>query len=621
MNYDNSRPTVTVNQATAQADPTNALTINFTVVFSETVGDFDASDVTIGGTAGAATAVLTPAGTDGKTYTVAVTGMTQTGTVTLTVPAGVAHDQVGNPNVASTSTDNTVNYDITPPTVTINQATSQADPTAAATINFTVVFSEKVTGFVTGDLLVGGTAGATTATVTPTGTGGTTYNVAITGMTQTGTVIVSVPAGVAQDQVGYYNAASTSTDNTVAYDVTSPTVTINQAANQLDPAGGTTVYFTAVFSKKVSDFTGADVTITGTAGGTTATVTPVGNDGTTYNVAITGMTQDGTVVVSLGPGVAHDLAGNPNIASTSTDNSVTVHVTSPTVTIDQANYERPTSATPINFTIVFGELVSDFTSEDVTVTYSRPGTLVAIVTGSGKTYNVAVSGMTGDGTVTASIAAGVAHDAYGNSNVASTSTVKNGYADNIVEYLIPPERRQRGGGRGRVDEWHPRIERTAQDYLGRIESLHHRLADDDHRRKKSRPDQRPLRRTVFLLPDRNDGRRRSHVYDSVNRPAGRCHQQDGHVQRGGVRPADDCQGRSGRGRREKRRSRPEREAQNHLGRVEHRRQHHLADHDRQRTRHYADQRPLRRIVLLLPDRNLGGRLSLLHHPFDRFDGR
>ena len=173
---------------------------------------------------------VTPVGTDGKTYTVAVTGMTQTGTVTLTVPAGVAHDQVGNPNVASTSTDNTVTYDITPPTVTINQATSQADPTAAATINFTVVFSEKVTGFVTGDVMVGGTAGATTATVTPTGTGGTTYNVAITGMTQTGTVIVSVPAGVAQDQVGYYNAASTSTDNTVAYDVTSPTVTINQAA-------------------------------------------------------------------------------------------------------------------------------------------------------------------------------------------------------------------------------------------------------------------------------------------------------------------------------------------------------------------------------------------------------
>ena len=58
------------------------------------------------------------------------------------------------------------------------------------------------------------------------------------------------------------------------------------------------------------------------------------------------------------------------------------------------------------------------------------------VTGSGTTYNVAVSGMMGDSTVTANIAAGLAHDQYGNPNTASTSTVVNGYADNVVEYLI-----------------------------------------------------------------------------------------------------------------------------------------------------------------------------------------
>ena len=315
VTYDGSRPTVTVDQATGQADPTKGSPIDFTVAFSEKVSDFDASDVTIGGTAGATTAVVSPVGVDGKMYTVAVSGMTKDGTVTLTVDAGVAHDAVGNPNLASTSTDNSVTYDTTPPTVTIDQATSQADPTNAATISFTVVFSETVTGFGTGDVTITGTAGATTATVTPTGTDGTTYNVAITGMTQSGTVIVSVPAGVAQDLVGYYNDASSSTDSVVTYDITSPTVTINQATspNQHDPAGGPTVYFTAVFSKPVADFTGAGVTITGTAGGTTATVTqPAGNtDGMTYTVAITGMAQDGTVIVSLGPGVAHDAPAIP----------------------------------------------------------------------------------------------------------------------------------------------------------------------------------------------------------------------------------------------------------------------------------------------------------------------
>ena len=70
--------------------------------------------------------------------------MTGNGTVIASVAAGVAHDAAGNANTASTSTDNSVTYDATAPTVTINQAAGQADPTNALPINFTVVFSEAV---------------------------------------------------------------------------------------------------------------------------------------------------------------------------------------------------------------------------------------------------------------------------------------------------------------------------------------------------------------------------------------------------------------------------------------------------------------------------------------------
>ena len=69
------------------------------------------------------------------------------GTVIASIAAGVAQDAAGNANTASTSTDNTVTYDVTAPTVTINQAAGQADPTNASPINFTVVFSEPVTDF------------------------------------------------------------------------------------------------------------------------------------------------------------------------------------------------------------------------------------------------------------------------------------------------------------------------------------------------------------------------------------------------------------------------------------------------------------------------------------------
>ena len=76
--------------------------------------------------------------------------MTGSGTVIASIAAGVAQDAAGNPNIASTSTDNTVTYDVTPPTVTINQAAAQADPTNASPINFTVVFSEPVTALPAG---------------------------------------------------------------------------------------------------------------------------------------------------------------------------------------------------------------------------------------------------------------------------------------------------------------------------------------------------------------------------------------------------------------------------------------------------------------------------------------
>jgi len=56
-------------------------------------------------------------------------------------------------------------------------------------------------------------------------------------------------------------------------------------------------------------------------------VTPVGSDGTTYNVAVSGMTKSGTVLASIAAGTAQDAHGVGNDASTSTDNSVTFDIT------------------------------------------------------------------------------------------------------------------------------------------------------------------------------------------------------------------------------------------------------------------------------------------------------
>ncbi len=107
------------------------------------------------------------------------------------------------------------------PTVIINQSSTQADPTNASPVLFTVVFSEDVTGFDSADVILTGTSGATIATVSG---GPVTYEVAIGGLGDNGTVIASVRAGAAVNSIGRGNLASTSSDNQVVYDAPPPPI-------------------------------------------------------------------------------------------------------------------------------------------------------------------------------------------------------------------------------------------------------------------------------------------------------------------------------------------------------------------------------------------------------------
>src|SRR5438552_12833800 len=153
------------------------------------------------------------------------TGLAPSTTYTYTI---AAYDAAGNVSAQSSSASATTPAppDTTPPSVTINQAAGQADPTGSSPINFSAVFSEPVSGFTGAAVTLSGTAGGT-KTVTVSG-GPSTYNVAVSGMTTSGTVIASIPAGVAQDAAGNANTASTSTDNSVTFTFVSPVVLENQ---------------------------------------------------------------------------------------------------------------------------------------------------------------------------------------------------------------------------------------------------------------------------------------------------------------------------------------------------------------------------------------------------------
>src|SRR4051794_39869164 len=177
-------------------------------------------------------------------------------------------------------------------------------------------------------------------------------------------------AGVSEDASNTNNASS-STDNTVSYDTAKPEVTIDQAASQSDPTNAQPVHFTAVFSEHISGFTGDDVTLSGSAGHGSASATVTQLSGNRYNVAVAGLSSDGTISADIAAAGVSDDASNSNNASSSTDNTVSYDTAKPSVTIDQAaGQSDPTNAQPVHFTAVFSEHISGFTGDDVTLSGS-----------------------------------------------------------------------------------------------------------------------------------------------------------------------------------------------------------------------------------------------------------
>jgi hypothetical protein len=190
--------------------------------------------------------------------------------------AGIRNDNFTNVTIKNTLVANNTNS-AECSGIAFTKAAGQPDPTNAMPILFTAVFNEPINTatFTTADVSLSGTApGATVASVTEIAPNdGTTFEIAVNGMTGSGTVIASIPAGGVQDLAGNTNAASTSTDNTVTYDTTAPALTSFTRFNPAtSPTSADVLVFRAAFSKDVQNVDAADFTINA-APATTATIT------------------------------------------------------------------------------------------------------------------------------------------------------------------------------------------------------------------------------------------------------------------------------------------------------------------------------------------------------------
>jgi parallel beta-helix repeat protein len=251
-----------------------------------------------------------------------------------------------------------------PPNATINGITVEINHASSGDVITAPVLKDSVVSLVKGGVIQSTNkasteewpyypAAATTAYGGPTDLWGTTWTSEDINASNFGIVLAAVNTNTVPGRT--FTAWVDFMRITVNYtpDTTSPTVTVTKVAGQDPSTSISPVNFTAVFSEPVIDFTSADITLTGTAGATTATMTEVSpNNDTTYNIAVSGMPLSGTVTAYVAAGVAHDAAVNTNIATSTAEPDRTVNYTRTFVITSSTGAHgtiSPLGATVVNY--------------------------------------------------------------------------------------------------------------------------------------------------------------------------------------------------------------------------------------------------------------------------------
>ncbi|MBC7815335.1 MAG: hypothetical protein IAG10_00380, partial [Planctomycetaceae bacterium] len=401
-------PTVTSITRTA-ANRTNASSIGWTVVFSESVTEVNAGDFSLLATGVTGASITRVTGSD-NTWVVTVATGSGDGTLGIKlVDDDSISDAVGNPLVGN-FTGQVYTLDRTVPSAVsfLRQAPTNS-LTNADTLVFRATFSEAVLNVDGGDFVVSGSTATVTNVAAVNGSNGKLFDVTVSGgdlANLEGVVGLDLHATHnITDSVG--NALPITeplAEQTYTLENTAPTVTsfARQTPNT-SPTNADTLVFRATFSEQVVNVDAADFAA---AGSTTATVVGValviGSRGTQYDVTVSGgdlANFNGLVGLNLhlSPTI-DDLAGNilavaePLIDLTYLLDNVVPSTTSMMRQSDVANPENPSS---LLFRVTFSEAVTDIDATDFAVNGATTATVTGIsgVSGSGgKSFDVTVAG-------------------------------------------------------------------------------------------------------------------------------------------------------------------------------------------------------------------------------------
>jgi hypothetical protein len=423
----------TTTVATTAPNPTNTSPIPFTVTFSGSVTGFDSSKVTV------VNGSVTGFSGSGASYSFGVIPTDQ-GTVSVSVNANQATDGSDAGNLASNTTS--VVYDSVAPSISIGSPSVSI--TNGGPVTFTVTYADanfNSSALVASNISLN-TTGTANGTVSVDNGTGTIRTVTISGITGDGTLGISIAAGTASDTAGN-TAPGAGPSNTFAVDNTAPTISISAPSANI--TGGGPVTFTVSYADAnfdTSTLAAANITLnkSGTADGT---VSVYNGTGTTRTVTISGITGDGTLGISIAAGTGSDTAGNAAPAA-GPSSTFTVDNTAPTISIS-APSANITGGSPVTFTVTYAD--ANFNTSTLAVadiTLNKTGTAdgtVSVDNGTDTSRTVTISGITGDGTLGISIAAGTASDTAGNTaptaGSSSAFTVDN-TAPTIMFTTTPP---------------------------------------------------------------------------------------------------------------------------------------------------------------------------------------
>mgnify|MGYP001431320176 CR=1 FL=1 len=417
---DKTAPTVTGITRTSSTNPTNAGSVDFTVTFSETVTGVGLGAFVLDASGVSGAGISTISGS-GNTRTVSVNTGTGNGSVSIDLTSiGSILDSANNGLAAAFTAGEAYTVDKTAPVVTNITRTSSTNPTNAASVDFTVAFSEPVTGVLVGAFALD-TTGVSSPSISSVSGSGATYTVSVNTGSGDGSVSIDLTSvtGII-DAAGNTLGGNFTTGQTYTIDKTAPTVTGIARTSSTNPTNAGSVDFTVSFSETISGLTIGAFAIDAT-GVTGAGVSSVSGSGGTWTVSVGTGTGDGTLSIDLTAvsGIA-DAAGNTLGGTFTGGEAYTIDKTGPGVSIGTPSASS-TITGPVDFTITYtGASAVTLATGDVTLNTTGTATGTIGVSGTGTaTRTVTISSISGDGTIGISIAAGTATDGLANSAAAA----------------------------------------------------------------------------------------------------------------------------------------------------------------------------------------------------------